>query len=128
MRFERRGFRSRDRGFRDDEPKPVKPGEEYDVEITEVGAKGDGIARISNFVVFIPDVKKGDKVKIKINDVRNRFATGEKVGASQPKEEAAEAPAEEAAKAPVKEVAAEVEGEEAEEDIEEEDTEEEAEE
>lgn len=91
MRFERRGFRSRDRDMGYDEPKPVKSGEEYDVEITEVGAKGDGIARINNFVVFIPDVKKGDKVKIKITEVRNRFATGEKVGASQKTEEPAAA-------------------------------------
>jgi predicted RNA-binding protein with TRAM domain len=59
-------------------PKPIKVGEEYDVEIKEVGSKGDGIARIENFVVFVPDTKKGDKTRIKITDVKNRFALAEK--------------------------------------------------
>ena len=83
-RNDRGGFRGGG-GFdreRYDEPKPVKEGEEYDVEISEVGAKGDGIARIKNFVVFVTDVKKGDKVRIKITEVRERFATGSKVGAA----------------------------------------------
>lgn len=89
MRFERRGFRGggfrsggfRSGGFReDDTPKPVNVGEEYDVEINEVGSKGDGIARVKNFVVFVNNGKKGEKTKIKIKEVRNRFAIGEKVG------------------------------------------------
>jgi predicted RNA-binding protein with TRAM domain len=91
VRFDRRRnfgrFRSRGRF---DAPKPVKVGEEYDVEVSEIGAKGDGIARVNNFVVFVSDVKKGDKVKIKITEVRNRFAIGEKVGAAEAKAEAKE--------------------------------------
>ena len=75
--FGRRGFRPRI-----DLPKPVKVGEEYDVEINEVGSKGDGIARVKNFVVFVGGSKKGDKAHIRIKEVRNRFAIGEKVEAS----------------------------------------------
>ena len=78
-RFERRGFK-RFGGPRIDLPKPVNVGEEYDVEINEVGSRGDGIARVKNFVVFIPNTKKGEKAHIKIKDVRMRFAIGEKVG------------------------------------------------
>ena len=86
-----------------DLPKPIKVGEEYDAEITEEGSKGDGIARIKNFVVFVAGAKKGEKVKIKITDVRNRFAIAEKIGAAsgsesaeatEATEEATEAPAE----------------------------------
>lgn len=62
-----------------DIPKPVKVGEEYDVEITETGSKGDGIARIKNFVVFVRDAKKGEKAHIKITEVHNRFAVAERV-------------------------------------------------
>jgi predicted RNA-binding protein with TRAM domain len=84
MRFERRSFGRRfgDRRFERESnlPKPINVGEEYEVEITEVGSKGDGIARIKNFVVFIANGKKGEKTKIKITDVRDRFAIGEKVG------------------------------------------------
>jgi predicted RNA-binding protein with TRAM domain len=77
---------------RDDEPKPIKVGEEYDVEIKETGSKGDGIARIKNFVVFVNGAKLGEKARIKITDVRNRFAIGEKTGAAS--ETATEAPQE----------------------------------
>lgn len=78
-----RGFGGRSGGrdrFDDDQPKPVNVGEEYDVEVTETGSRGDGIARVKNFVVFIDGAKQGEKVKIKITDVRGRFALGKKVG------------------------------------------------
>lgn len=48
---------------------PVKPGETYEVSINAVGEKGDGIARVRGFVLFVPGVKKGDYVKIKISKV-----------------------------------------------------------
>ncbi|MEM7826385.1 MAG: TRAM domain-containing protein [Candidatus Aenigmatarchaeota archaeon] len=76
-----RGFKKF--GFRVEIPKPVKVGEEYDVEINEVGAKGDGIARIKNFVVFVAGTKQGDKTRIKIKEVKNRFAIGEKIAESK---------------------------------------------
>ena len=83
----RRGFReSRFRGPRVSFPKPIKVGEEYDVEISEVGSRGDGIARIKNFVVFVENANKGEKAHIRIKEVRNRFAIGEKVGAAEAKE------------------------------------------
>jgi len=67
------------KGFRRFEnfPKPVKEGEEYDVEISETGSKGDGIARVKNFVVFVPGSKKGEKRHIKIVKVARKFAIGE---------------------------------------------------
>ena len=60
------------------------------MEINEVGSKGDGIARVKNFVVFVPGANKGEKTRIKITDVRNRFAIGEKVGKALEVSEAAE--------------------------------------
>ena len=114
MRFERRGCGgrrfggSRDRDFGDsDVPKPVKVGEEYDVEISEVGSKGDGIARVKNFVVYVNGAKQGEKAHVKITEVRNRFAVGEKTSGS-----ATEAPAE-ATKSEEPVVEAQDEGEEA---------------
>ncbi len=97
MRFERRGFGGRrsfgdrDRSFgRSDVPKPVKAGEEYEVEISEVGSRGDGIARVKNFVVFINGAKQGEKAKVKITEVRERFAIAEKVGAASAAAESAQ--------------------------------------
>jgi predicted RNA-binding protein with TRAM domain len=59
--------------------KPVKEGETYDVEIIEVGSRGDGIAKIQNFVIFVPGTNKGDKIKIRITKVRSSSAIGEVV-------------------------------------------------
>ena len=69
-------------GFRehDDKPKPIKIGEEHDVKITDVGAKGDGITKIENFIVFVAGAKKGEECRIRIKEVASRFAIGEKVG------------------------------------------------
>jgi predicted RNA-binding protein with TRAM domain len=58
-------------------PKPVEMGKEYDVEVTERSDRGDGIARIQGFVVFVKNGKVGDKVKVKVTSIGNRFAIGE---------------------------------------------------
>jgi len=71
------GFRRND-DF--DKPKPIKIGEEHDVKITDVGAKGDGITKIENFIVFVAGAKKGEECRIRIKEVASRFAIGEKVG------------------------------------------------
>ena len=34
--------------------KPVEEGKEYELDIKEVSRRGDGVARIEGFVVFIP--------------------------------------------------------------------------
>ncbi|MBU3957985.1 MAG: TRAM domain-containing protein, partial [Nanoarchaeota archaeon] len=67
-----------------------------DVEITEVGSRGDGIARVKNFVVFVSGVNKGDKVRIKIKELRGRSAVGEVVGSGSEKSESASEETEEA--------------------------------
>jgi predicted RNA-binding protein with TRAM domain len=105
---ERRGFGGRRFGGpRDDLPKPVNVGEEYDVDISEVGTRGDGIARVKNFVVFIADAKKGEKAHIKIKEVRDRFAIGEKTGDAAAGVEPTEAAATEEVKEPAEEVSTE---------------------
>lgn len=53
---------------------PVKKNEEYDVEITSIGSGGDGAVTINGFVIFVKDVDIGDRVKIKIEDVKPSFA------------------------------------------------------
>ncbi len=58
---------------------PVEVGKEYDVEIEDIAKEGDGIARIEGFVVFVPDTKVGDQIKINVDKVMRRFAMGHKV-------------------------------------------------
>lgn len=52
-----------------DKVAPVKEGEVYEAFINAVGGKGDGIARVKGFVLFVPGVKKGDYVKLKVKRV-----------------------------------------------------------
>ena len=63
-------------------PKPVESGKEYDVQVTEISRKGDGIARIQGFVIFVKDGKVGQNAKIRVTQVGNRFATAEIVDGS----------------------------------------------
>src|SRR5580658_5245655 len=58
-------------------PKPVKVGDEVEVKVEAVASKGDGIAKKDGFVIFIKGAKEGDTVKVKITDVKARFAVGE---------------------------------------------------
>lgn len=64
--------------------KPVKVGEELDVTVSEVSRRGDGVARIQGFVIFIPNTKQGMQAKIRIKEIRPNFATAELVENGQP--------------------------------------------
>lgn len=71
------------RRYDDNKPKPVETGKEYDVSVTEISRKGDGIARIEGFVIFVKNGKAGQNTKVKILEVGQRFATAEIVEAPQ---------------------------------------------
>jgi predicted RNA-binding protein with TRAM domain len=110
---ERRRFGAGRGGFRGGgrfPPKPVEIGKEYEVDIQELSRRGEGIARIEGFVIFVPNTKQGDHVKIKVTRISRRFAEAQVVGEAKVAEEPApaeEPPKEEAAEEPPKEVAAE---------------------
>ena len=59
--------------------KPVELGKEYTVQITETSYKGDGVARVQGFVIFVKDGKVGNNIKIKITSIGNRFAKADLV-------------------------------------------------
>src|SRR3989338_378993 len=63
---------------------PVSPGDEVEVNIESVGAKGDGIAKIKGFVIIVPGAKQGETVKVKISKVFKKMAFADIVGAGQP--------------------------------------------
>ena len=44
----------------------IRKNDEYIVDIIDNGIKGEGIAKIDGFTIFIPNAIKGEKVKIKI--------------------------------------------------------------
>ncbi|HKZ90117.1 MAG TPA: TRAM domain-containing protein [Thermoplasmata archaeon] len=58
---------------------PVEEGKVYEAKIEDIGREGDGLARIQNFVVFVPGTKIGDQVKVRITRVHRRMAFAEVV-------------------------------------------------
>ena len=44
----------------------IKKGNEYIVDIIDNGIDGEGIAKIDDYTIFIPQTTKGEKVKILI--------------------------------------------------------------
>ena len=54
----------------------MKKNEEYVVDIIDNGFQGEGIAKIDGITVFIPNVLKGEKVKIKILKVTSSYSFG----------------------------------------------------
>ncbi|UCE16961.1 MAG: TRAM domain-containing protein [Candidatus Bathyarchaeota archaeon] len=52
---------------------------EYEAEIEDISRRGDGIAKIEGFIIFVPNTKQGEHVKFKITRVGSRFAIGELV-------------------------------------------------
>ena len=48
--------------------------------VESVGDKGDGVAKVQGFVIFVPGTSKGETCKIKITRVSTNVAFAKKVG------------------------------------------------
>jgi len=79
---------SDDEGFN----KPVEEGKTYTVTIDDLGSKGDGIARVEGFVVFVPETDVGETVEVEINSVGRKFAFGEVVSRDVEEQDVVEEP------------------------------------
>ena len=64
---------------------PVHEGQEVDVLVEAVGGKGDGIAKVKGFVLFVPNTKKGDEVRVKVTKVLENVAFAEAIGKAEKK-------------------------------------------
>ena len=62
--------------------KPVEVGKEYNVSISDTSRRGEGIAKVEGFIVFVPGTKVGQNVRIKVTQVSQRFASGQVVESS----------------------------------------------
>ncbi|HEY3273028.1 MAG TPA: TRAM domain-containing protein, partial [Methanocella sp.] len=52
----------------------IEEGKIYDMKIETQGKKGDGIARIDKFTIFVPNARTGEIVKAKINKIDGNLA------------------------------------------------------
>jgi len=58
---------------------PVKENQELEVVIDDIGSRGDGVARIQGFLIFVPKSKIGERIKVKIVSVGDKFAVAERI-------------------------------------------------
>ncbi len=61
------------------EPIPLEIGKVYLATIEDSGDNGEGLANLDGYIVFVPDAKPGQNVKIRITKVFGRLAFGETV-------------------------------------------------
>jgi predicted RNA-binding protein with TRAM domain len=57
-----------------DSEAPVEPGEEYVVDVEDIGEEGDGVAHVNDFVVLVPDADMGDRVRVRVDRVEPDYA------------------------------------------------------
>ena len=56
---------------------PIREGEVIEnLEIISIGKKGDGVGKISNFVVIVPNTQEGQTYKVKVTRVLDTVAFG----------------------------------------------------
>lgn len=61
----------------EDFDKPVEEGDVVEVEIDDLGSKGDGIARVEGFVIFVPGGEVGETYDVEVTSVGRKFAFAE---------------------------------------------------
>ncbi|MFC1787187.1 translation initiation factor IF-2 subunit beta [Halobacteriota archaeon] len=67
------------RRIRTEIKKEMQEGEVYEVRIDAIGSKGDGIAKMDKYTIFIPNVTKGSIVKARIKKISGTLAFAELV-------------------------------------------------
>ncbi len=66
---------------------PVKQGEELTVTIESKGERGDGIARVKGFVIFVSNARPGERVKIRLKKVLDNVGFAEVVSKHKDKKQ-----------------------------------------
>ncbi|MBN2042737.1 MAG: TRAM domain-containing protein [Candidatus Aenigmarchaeota archaeon] len=59
---------------------PVRKGQILTVDIDDISPRGDGIAKIRDFAVFVPGTSVGDRVTIQITEIKTTCAEAKIIG------------------------------------------------
>jgi 23S rRNA (uracil1939-C5)-methyltransferase len=57
--------------------KPVQLEENYELVINTYSHQGEGIGRVNNFTIFVPGAILGERVRVKVKEVKKNFARGQ---------------------------------------------------
>jgi len=58
---------------------PVREGEEIEIEVEDVGAEGDGVAKVEGFTLFVPGAQQGETLTVRVTELKERFGFAERV-------------------------------------------------
>lgn len=58
---------------------PVELGKTYEVDIVDISPRGEGIARVRGFPVFVPNAKLGERLTARIVNLDSVSADAEKI-------------------------------------------------
>ena len=58
---------------------PIWKNQQMEVVIDDIGSRGDGIARMHGYIIFVHGSKVGERVNVKIVSVGGKFAVAEKI-------------------------------------------------
>ncbi len=59
----------------------LKEGSTYDITIKDIGKKGDGVAYLDKYIIYVPGAVKGATVKVKIEKISGTVAFGRIISA-----------------------------------------------
>ena len=65
----------------------LAPGSKISVTIADIAFGGEGVARLEEFVIFVPFVMVGEEVEVEITEVKKRFARGKLIRVISPSPE-----------------------------------------
>lgn len=65
-------------------PTAMQPGQQLEVAITDIAFGGEGVARVNDFVLFIPFVAPGDRVRVEVTEVKKQFGRARLLEVLQP--------------------------------------------
>ncbi len=57
--------------------KPVRHGDQIEVEVSTLAFGGDAVGRYQDFAIFVPGALPGERVRVKINQVKDHYASSE---------------------------------------------------
>ncbi|WP_227353346.1 23S rRNA (uridine(2552)-2'-O)-methyltransferase [Haladaptatus salinisoli] len=58
---------------------PVRAGDTLEVTIEGVGSEGDGVAKVDEYTLFVPNAEEGETVEIRVEAVKPRFGFARRV-------------------------------------------------
>jgi 23S rRNA (uridine2552-2'-O)-methyltransferase len=58
---------------------PVREGDEVEVAIEDIGTEGDGVAKVEGFTLFVPGTETGERLTIRVTQVKERFGFARRV-------------------------------------------------